>query len=223
MGITHTTRSGLKAQSEIVSTILLIGISIAAISVAYLWGLPLIEKGQSSNKIASAENTMRIVDAAISDVVKNGGQKSVEVNLDGSLEVSSQENSIIYRITTKKAGVATTEWIPMNEDDTFSISYTPQNQTIAVYGADKSGVIVAKATSLGVGNEYTTEYRLTYRVLVDPGTKEGQIVVLAARGNNKVLSGRHILVISREHPVISTEQTTLGGVLTTTQVFVTLS
>lgn len=223
MGITHTTRRGLKAQSEVVSTILLIGISIAAVSVAYLWGLPLIQKGQSSNKIASAENTMRIIDAAISDVVQNGGQKSIEVNLDGSLEVSSQENSVIYRITTKKAGVATTEWIPMNEDDTFSILYTPQNQTIAVYGADKSGVIVAKATAFG-GNEYATEYRLTYRELDDTSTKEGQIVMLAARGNNKVLSGRHTLLISREYPIISTTQTSrLGGVLTTTQVFVTLS
>ena len=224
MGRTNITQRGLKAQSEVVSTILLIGISIAAVSIAYMWGLPLIEKGQSSNKIASAENTMGIIDAAISDVIRNGGQKSVDVNLDGSLEVSSQENSIMYRITTKKAGVATTEWVPMNEDDTFGISYTPQNQTIAIYGADKSGVIVAKSTALGTGNEYTTEYRLTYRELDDTSTKEGQKVMLAARGNNKVLSGRHTLVINKDYPIISTTETSgLGGVLTTTQVFVTLS
>jgi len=223
MVLLHKKMRSLKAQSEVVSAVLLIGISLAAITVAYLWGLPLIEKGQSASKIANAGSNMQLIDAAISDIVQNGGQKSIELNLDGTLEVSSQENFITYRLTTKKAGVATTEWTPMNEDDTFSIAFTPQNQTTAIYGVDKSGVILAKATALG-GNEYVTEYRLVYRELDDASTNEGQLVVLSARGNNKVLSGRHSLLISRESPVISTTQSSrLGGALTTTQVFVTLS
>lgn len=211
-----------KAQTEIVSTLLIIGVSIATVSVAYLWGVPLVQKGQSTGQLQASEAIMAQIAGAISDIIQNGGQKSISLELEGPLEVSDADNAVIYTILTKRAGVASNEWTPMNDDDTFGIAGTPQEQNVGVYGSDKDGVIIARASPADSG--FFTEYRLVYRELDDTATKEGQLVVISAPGNNKVLSGKHTLTISREAPSISAiAQSRLEGRLTTTKVLLTLS
>lgn len=203
------------------SVILIIGISLAAVGAAYLWGVPMIQKGQSTNQLQSAEATMLEIEKAIADVVQNGGQKSLSVTLEGPLEVSGTDNMVAYRVQTKLAGVASKEWVPLNSENTFGIGGTAQNKSIAVYGTDKASVLIARANP--AGKEYATEYRLVYRELDDLETKNGRLVSIDSVGNNQALAGKHKLSISRESPQIASQPSKLGGALTVTKVLITVS
>lgn len=210
-----------KAQTEIISALLIAGITIGAVSVAYLWGVPVIQKGQSTNQIQEAESLMSDIDKAVADVMANGGQRSLNLNLAGALEVSEEENSIKYIIFSKKAGVARTEWVPLNEDDTFGIIGINQSQGIPIYGRDKDAVLVAKSSVLGDG--FVIDYRLAYREVDDLNTKEGMITLLSAAGNNKASGGNAKLTISKEPEEISASRSLLGGKLVSTKILITLS
>lgn len=210
-----------KAQTEIISALLIVGITVAAVSVSYLWGVPIIQKGQSTSQIREAEVLMSDIEKAVTDVVQNGGQRSVTLNLQGPLEISEDENSIKYSIISKKAGVARTEWVPLNDDDTFGISGTNQSGNIPIYGTDKEGVIIAKASQLA--DAYAVDYRLVYREVDDLNNKEGRITVLSAVGNNRASGGGIKLSISREPQEISAAASKLGGKLISTKILITVS
>ncbi|VVB59201.1 Uncharacterised protein [uncultured archaeon] len=210
-----------KGQAEIISALLIVGITVAAVSVAYMWGVPIIQKGQSTSQIQEAESAMNDIEKAISDVEQNGGKKSVSLNLDGSMEISEDDNAIKYSIASKKAGVARTEWVPLNDDETFGVAGTPQNQSIPIYGTDKEGLLIAKASALDSG--YLIDYRLVYREVDDLETKEGRITTISAVGNNKASAGNVKLLISREPQVISSVPSKLGGKLTLTKISIAIS
>ncbi len=210
-----------KAQAEVISALLIVGITVAAVSVAYLWGVPIIQKGQSTSQIREAEALMTDIENAIADVVQNGGQRSIDLKLQGFFEISEDDNSIKYSIISKKAGVARTEWVPLNDDETFGVSGTNQSQNIPIYGTDKDGVIMAKASQLE--DSYAVDYRLAYRELDDLNNKEGHLTVISAVGNNKASEGEVKLSISREPQAVSPVPSKLGGKLILTKVLITVS
>lgn len=213
--------SKVKAQTEVISALLILGITIAAVSVAYLWGVPIVQKGQSTSQIQNAESLMNQLEKGISEVVQNGGQKSLLLNLQGPLEISEEENMIKYSIPSKKAGVARTEWVPLNEDETFGIAITPQNKSIPVYGSDKEAVIIAKTNILG--DSFIVDYVLVFREVDDLNTREGKITNITAAGNNKASEGSVKLMIKREPQVVSTSPSKLGGKLVSTKILLSLS
>lgn len=211
-----------KAQTEVISALLIIGITIAAVSVAYMWGVPIIQKGQSTNQITDAESMMNEIEKAISDVVQNGGQKTISLRIQGNFEILEDENTIKYTIITKMPGIARTEWVPMNEDETFGIAGTNQSQSIPIYGSDKDRVLIAKADVFG--DAYTIDYKLVYREVDDLNNKNGYITSISAAGNNKASAGDIRLSISRLPPAILTAtQSKLGGQITSTKVVLSIS
>lgn len=211
-----------KAQTEVISALLIVGITVAAVSVAYLWGVPIVQKGQSTGQIQNAESLMNQIEKSVSEVVQNGGQKSLLLNLQGALEISEEENMIKYSISSKKAGVARTEWVPLNEDETFGIAITNQSDSIPVYGFDKDAVIIAKANAVGE-DDYILNYGLVFREVDDLNTREGRITNIAAAGNNKASGGNVKLMIKREPQEVSASPSKLGGKLVSTKILLSLS
>jgi len=211
-----------KAQTEVISALLIVGITVAAVSVAYLWGVPIIQKGQSTNQIQEAEVMMNLIEKSVSEVAQNGGQKSIVLNLQGPLEISEEDNMIKYTIISKKAGVARTEWVPLNEDDTFGIAGTDQNQSIPVYGSDKDAVIIARANVLE-DTGFSVNYNLVLREVDDFNTREGRKTLIVATGNNKAAGGTVKMLIKRDSPVVSQKQSLLGSKLITTNILISLS
>ncbi|MCK4968713.1 MAG: hypothetical protein KAS12_06670, partial [Candidatus Aenigmarchaeota archaeon] len=108
-----------KAQTQIISVVLIMGLAVGVIGASYMWGAPLIEKSKSETALSQAEANIELINSMIADVVKSGGQKTKKLNLEGSLEILDYTlggNSITYTIQGKTAGVASTEWILMNDD-----------------------------------------------------------------------------------------------------------
>ena len=108
-----------KAQTQIISVVLIMGLAVGVIGASYMWGAPLIEKSQTETSLSQAEKNMELINSMIVDVVKTGGQKTKQIQFDGTLEIlafNTGYNSIVYTIQGKTAGVASTNWILLNDD-----------------------------------------------------------------------------------------------------------
>ena len=134
-----------KAQTQIISVVLIMGLAVGVIGASYMWGAPLIEKSQTETSLSQAEKNIEIINSMIVDVIKTGGQKTKQIQFDGTLEILDSnvgDNSIIYSIQGKTAGVASTNWILIN-DDMPAIS----KETYAVKAIDS-----LDTTSIGCGD-----------------------------------------------------------------------
>ncbi|MCK5042586.1 MAG: hypothetical protein KAJ20_02280 [Candidatus Aenigmarchaeota archaeon] len=123
---------GRKAQVQIVSMILLTGITIAAVSGALWWGLPMLDKSKSNSEITQAVSIMQEIKKATDEVSMSGGSRMVNINLkgemviegasmekqaDGSIKVivpPDRKNSVTYTIITSGVASATGLWIPLD-------------------------------------------------------------------------------------------------------------
>ncbi len=150
-----------KAQVQIVSMILLTGITIAAISGALWWGLPMLDKSKSNSDITQAISLMQEIKKSVDDVSMSGGSRIVNMNLkgemviegasmerqaDGSINVNvppDGENSITYTIFTTGVASATGQWIPLD-------GFSPLTQ--ALYSGNNTEDVVLPSSTCSFSN-----------------------------------------------------------------------
>ncbi len=101
-----------KAQSQVLSIILITGILVAVVGASYMWGVPLIEKGQTSSDNEIAESLMVMLKEKIDNVAETGEQRTVSVELNGDIELA-EDNSLRYTIATRGLNIASTAWVPL--------------------------------------------------------------------------------------------------------------
>lgn len=203
------------AQAEIVTVVLLTGVFIASISAVYIWGVPLIEKRQSSSEINAADMLIRDIEKIVLEVALSEGtaQKTISLNLKGPLELNSNTNSINYIIETghsiyPSTGTLLNDWL------------SPEQA--GVLGSNKPGVISAKSEVLEAGN-FRTTYTITYRELANSATKEGIKVAISTPRNTVASAGTHTMSISKKDALVERGKSSLGGSLITNVVDVSLS
>lgn len=80
-------RNNEKGQAQIVTAVLLTGIIITLVAVAYIWGVPMIEKQKGNVKTERMESFMKDLNEKIQDIAKHGGTENVKVNLVGRLSL----------------------------------------------------------------------------------------------------------------------------------------
>ncbi|RLG15581.1 MAG: hypothetical protein DRN71_00870 [Candidatus Nanohalarchaeota archaeon] len=101
-----------KAQSQVLSIILISGILVTVVGATYMWGVPLIEKGRTSSDNELAESFMLLLKEKVDDVAETGEQRTLPVELIGDLELR-EDNSLTYTIVTRGLNIATTAWVPL--------------------------------------------------------------------------------------------------------------
>ncbi|MEA3342615.1 MAG: hypothetical protein U9Q92_00475 [archaeon] len=104
--------SKAKAQSQVLSIILITGILVTVVGASYMWGVPLIEKGQTSSDNEMAESLMVMLKEKIDNVAETGEQRTVSVELNGDIELA-EDNSLRYTIATRGLNIASTAWVPL--------------------------------------------------------------------------------------------------------------
>ena len=82
-----------KAQTELVAYMIVAAIIVFSTGVAYMWGIPIIEKSSSNSKMKAAESQLLKINEEISNVLLNGGQTNVVLNIDGELKIDEKTNS----------------------------------------------------------------------------------------------------------------------------------
>ncbi|MDY6789537.1 MAG: hypothetical protein SVV03_06275 [Candidatus Nanohaloarchaea archaeon] len=188
--------SSRKAQSGVVTAVIIAGILVAGISSAYTWGLPILRKQQDTEKLKSTLGTFEKLSNEIQKVARRGGSSKIEFDVgDGILKVNISDNAVVYSTITSAAYVSTQEWVPLNENDLNGIEEVGLESRTGTLGRDKPGIIIGKADLQG--DEYRTEYRLEYRQLHDPGAESTQLIELEKQGNLQVTGGQHQIIVEK--------------------------
>ncbi|MCK4551006.1 MAG: hypothetical protein KAT91_03555 [Candidatus Aenigmarchaeota archaeon] len=104
--------------------------------------------------------------------------------------------------------------------DGFAVLAGPEKEMSGIVGTNNAGVLVAK--SIPSGDEFMTEYKLIYRELIDPTSKEGVKIIIKNQGNSQISSGQHTLTVMRGTIDTENDASYVGGDLAKTTVFVTV-
>jgi hypothetical protein len=192
-----------KAQSPVLSYVLILGIVLASVSAAYLWGVPLLKKGEASSKVELAKNSMIQLKREVDSVISGGGQASFSINSYGTIMVSEEDNSIYYSLYVQRAPYALDVWIPLTSNEMFGVVGTEEENSTALLGLEEPSVLLVRVEKAGEG--YLVTYRLALRELDDSNTAEGYLNKFTPVGNARVEQGRHAIVIRKG-------ESTRGGV-----------
>lgn len=159
----------LKAQSDVISAVIIVAIALSLASTGYLWGMPLIQKRQS---IAVTERVFNYFDPAnsnslpntIEHIANNGGEKPFQVDVDGFWILNETENSIQFTFSSKTSNMAVNTQYPISLTRGVQCipSPSPPNGTI---GLDSSSVVCANA--LTYGDVINITYKVWFRELYE--------------------------------------------------------
>ncbi|RLG14993.1 MAG: hypothetical protein DRN66_00525 [Candidatus Nanohalarchaeota archaeon] len=189
-----------KAQTEIVSYLIVAGILVFSTGIAYMWGAPIIEKSSSNSKIKMAQTQLIKIDEKISNILLNGGQSNIVLNIDGELKIDADSNSIYCSFEIPSSHVTSEDWIPVSASNMWGVSGTEEESGAGRLGKDDPGVLVVR--SAYTGDSYFITFRLAYRELDDLTTTGGKKVNLKLTGNN-LASGKTTLFIKKGTPYIN--------------------
>ena len=163
----------MKAQTQIVSMILIFLIALAAIALVLPWALTMIQKKKDTKNVDDVYNFFLKLDEVIRDVAKNGGEESLTLKVPGILTVYPDpsnhpyNNSITFSFLSKVSNIAVNVGeIPLN---------TPNQNSTATLGVDTPSVIFGKANL--TDDSILVQYRLWYRTLVDVDGNKFKIVL----------------------------------------------
>ncbi len=161
-----------KAQVQIISMILLTGISIAAVSGALWWGLPMLDKSKTNSEVTQAFSLMQDIKSSIGEVSASGGSRVINLNLAGEMKIeggtlekmpdgtikanlpSDRVNSITYTIMTKGVTSAIGQWVSLDGFSPISQTLYTGNNTDAVtlpdYDCDFSNLCAGGVESVDI-------------------------------------------------------------------------
>jgi hypothetical protein len=152
----------MKGQTKVISVIIIVLITTAAMATVLPWTYSMIQKKQDMKSLDDLSNFFQSLDVTIRNIAQNGGEESLTLKIPGKFEVypasasSTLNNSIVFTTESKVSFIADGSWIPLN---------TPNTNETATLGIDPPSVIFGKATQSG--DKITVQHRLWYRTLTD--------------------------------------------------------
>lgn len=151
-----------KLQTQILSLIIMAGIVMGLVGVAYIWGAPMIEKRTVYTQYTSAEKFVTDLNRKITDLASTcttAGGCTHTMNIpeieSSSIVFDNTENTIYYQFPAAQK---------MLTEDEVAIN-TPYIDDIADYGTAPPGIIRAGGTM--DGNTYIIRFSIKYRELED--------------------------------------------------------
>lgn len=152
-----------KGQADILSMSIILAISISLFSVAYIWGVPLIQKYQSRATVTRVssyfdQNNANSLPSEIEYVANNGGEKTFISAVDGLWQINEDDDSIAFSFFSKVTNIASGDWraLTYGTGTTCPPSY-------GLVGPDRVSVVCAKADA--AGNGYNVTYKIWFREL----------------------------------------------------------
>lgn len=168
----------MKAQSQVISVILIISLTIASIATILPWAISMIQKRKDAKAVDDTFNFFIQLDSKIRQVAQNGGEDSISLDIPGKMTVypysvlGEHNNSINFVFSSKSSNIAPGEWLCLSVNC---------NKT-ATLGTDNFGVIFGKAEKK---DDYlVVEYKLWYRELLDREKNQKYLIILNTTDNN---------------------------------------
>lgn len=88
----------MKAQSEIVTFVLLFLIGLVLFATTIAWSGGIFQRNVDLGRVTTAENFMSSMDSSIQSVIKNGGSQTIAYGAGGTMELMDQGYSDIIEI-----------------------------------------------------------------------------------------------------------------------------
>lgn len=183
----------MKGQTQALTAVLITLVTIGAISAAYVWGTPLLEKRESQSQLQTTEqNVLQLYDSIIS--VSNGGTgtaKETRINVpEGTLTINEEKDYIQIEAESADPPYAANTW-------TLLRGSSLQNTTMVNAGSygikerDLPGVVAVNVPSAGS----LARYRIDFRNIMVSQPSKIERIDLKTNGGNKA-SGDISLLIS---------------------------
>lgn len=203
-----------KAQSDVVTAILIVVVALGLVGTAFTWGLPLIQKRQDTGvveRISSFfdQKNANSLPSRIEFVANNGGEQTFSLDADGGWILHACPSNEIPSCNPSPDDIAKNEFNSI-EFKFFSrvtniasgagfVSLTPGAScppSEGILGQDKSSVVCAKAEATGDG--YTITYKTYFRELAEAGSARGFKIDLTKHESSLYSSNGKSLKISRQ-------------------------
>jgi hypothetical protein len=190
-----------KAQTEVITLILISGIIISLTGFAYSWGKPVIEKRSVVTQFTSAVRFMEDLDARIVSMAgtcssEGACEETLELPVPGLIVLDQAGNSIVYSFSVSQPLITRGEIV-------FN---TADNATVARYG-ETPGVVSMRGES--GGGFHTLTFTLRYRELDSDEPWRGYKIQLLNQSGT--LSGSGKIIISYGGPETRAGRANNGG------------
>lgn len=172
-----------KGQSDIIAVILVVLIAIGLVSVAYAFGIPLIEKSQdraidSRVRAFFDPGNVNSLPEKVKTVANNGGTESINLDVNGQMTLDETENSISFLFRSRVTSIAPdlsppNDWVSLTGEPCPS-SGGAQDGFI---GISEPFIVCAKSVSRDNGF-FDVTYKMYMRELDDAEQKNGFLVQL---------------------------------------------
>lgn len=188
----------MKGQTQALTAVLVTTVTVGAVSTAYVWGTPLLEKRQSQAELNKVEKEVFELYNDINSVSSSGAGTTSSTSLeisDGRIEVKPEKDVIEIHTTSSSSPYPGETWTLLKGDSLQNL--TIGTGSYGIKGEDKPGVVAVKAAS-GAGSTSIT-YRIEFRNLLTqtPGDAELRAVDIQATGR-KSATGETRLLISNQ-------------------------
>lgn len=154
----------MRAQTAIISTILLSGVILAIVTATYVWGQPLVQKTTDKIKIDSIVNDLTTIKNRIEHTQQTGSPSEVTLNIqDANYQISPDENGIIVKATTLIPVITSYAYIPMDYTElAYETRLTDINTSLTGSTTTKpSGYVNGDIIHTGEVNLSNTNYHVS--------------------------------------------------------------
>ncbi|MFH1450609.1 MAG: hypothetical protein ABIF92_01365 [archaeon] len=191
-----------KAQSEILSKVIVLLILLALSGVAYYWGSGLMEAQGVRSEAEQISSTFLELRQKIIEVANSGNNSArfVDISLDyGTLEIKSGEpcfgaipgeNIIIYSVSSRDMFVNSESWSLADSENRNMLCTAP-------YENSSSGVLLARSEE--IDGKSNNQYALWFRALSETGSSKIFLINLTAGGTDLLFTkGPHQLRVESQ-------------------------
>ena len=173
----------IKAQTEVLTTLLIFVVTLSVVTSVYMFGIPLIEKNKDMATLERAEDFIKSLNIKIKGVA-NGGSDQIEFNLPGLFVFNETNENIQVVLKTTGTKYAEGGWI----------SLSMGNKTTGRWGIDEPEIIEVRSIKLA-NKKYISTFRLKYRQL-DAQQKSYKISLASAPGGSLVTGEGHNIILT---------------------------
>jgi hypothetical protein len=213
-----------KGQVQPISIVIMTGIVVSLVGVAYFWGVPLIQKRSSMSEFTNMERFISELEEAVIELARSGaGEVNMDL-VDSGIKLlpynsGSGNNSLVIEFALEQPLL-----LPNTTFYLGSTSFEDINQT-GTYGESSPSVVTLRESRLG--NQYKIDTQIIYRELLrNELPKRGYVIALCPKRDlecDDVITGRQRITLSFDKNLVETGTAFNGGDLVVTYINVELT
>jgi len=153
----------MKGQTQAVTAVMVTGIVVGAVTSAYVWGAPIVEKRQGQANIMQTESTVLDLENKIRSVSQSGSGASEQVILDlddGNVNLNADENYIDVITFSDNSPYPVGSWNMLRGQSRQGASFGAGSY--GIQGENVPGIVAVKKDS---GGGSRIRYRVEFRNL----------------------------------------------------------